>query len=207
MNSPIHPHLVVMKELLQLLQSYDIEKNQKQTRDKSQKTLKLRFQFIIGLTYHQRTFGVNSSFRFKHDFIPNLGVYSTNENQLADPLSAKIKKGSQKDIYRKARELLHIIDPEYAANDHWVIQVHCLDNTSIIGRHVDAKDIIFQYGVTVSEFEGGNLLTWNSSGVVTKMNVCNKTVKLDGRLHHDVTPIIRGIRFSLYYFKTRFFDQ
>ena len=112
------------------------------------------------------------------------------------------KKSSQKDIYRKARELPHIIDPEYAANDHWVVRVHCLDNTSIIGRHFDAKDIIFQHGVTVGEFEGGNLLTWNSSGVVIEMNVRNQIVKLDGRLHHAVTPIISGIRYSLYYFKS-----
>ena len=200
--TPIHPRLGVMSELLILLQEYDTEKNHHQSRDKKLKTLNFRYQFTIGRTCRQRTFKEKTSFRFKHNFNHNLGVYSVSEFQLADPMIAKTKDPSQKVIYGKARELLRIIDPEYAANDHWVVQVHSMDTTSSIGRHVDAKDITFQYGVTVGEYEGGNLLTWNRSGELSEMNVRNEVVKLDGRLPHSVTPITSGTRYSLYYYKS-----
>ena len=191
-----------MNQLLLLMKAYDVETNQKQSRDKKKTTLKFRYQFTIGRTCRQRTFKTNSSFRFKHNYLPNMGVYSVSETQLADPMLAKSKKTDQKLIYAKTRELLCIIDSEYATNDHWVVQVHCMDATSRIGNHVDKNDITFQYGVTLGEYEGGNLLTWNKSGVVTEMNVHNQVVKLDGRLQHSVTPIISGRRYSLYYYKS-----
>ena len=74
----MHPHLVVISELFVLLQSYDIQNNHKQTRDKKQLSLKFRFQFIIGGTCRQRTFKENSSFCFKYSFLPTLVVYSIN---------------------------------------------------------------------------------------------------------------------------------
>ena len=77
-----------------------------------------------------------------------------------------------------------------------------MDSTSRIGRHVDDKDITFQYGVTFGVFDGGNVLSWGSSGTVTELNVSNKIIKLDGRLMHSVTPIERGVRYSLYFYKS-----
>ena len=198
----IHPRFSIMNELLLLMKAYDVEINQKQSRDKNKKTMDSRYQFTIGQTCRQRTYVNKSSFRFKHNFLPNIGVYSVSDTQLADPMLAKSKNNEQKMIYAKARELICIIDSKYAANDHWVVQVHCMDATSRIGSHVDKHDITFQYGVTLGEYEGGNLLTWDKSGLVTEINVHNQVVKLDGRLQHSVTPIISGKRYSLYYYKS-----
>ena len=198
----VHPRLIIMDELLLLMKAYDVDTNQKQSRDKKKKTMDFRYQFTIGRTCRQRTYVDKTSFRFPHNFLPNVGVYSVSDTQLADPMLAKTKNMGQKMIYAKARELIGVIDSKYAANDHWVVQIHCMDATSRLGTHVDKKDITFQYGVTLGEYEGGNLLTWDKSELVTEIDVHNQVVKLDGRLRHSVTPIISGRRYSLYYYKS-----
>ena len=164
--------------------------------------LNFRFQFTIGRTARARTYSKKTYFRFKHNFRHNIGIYSMNETELADPMKAKTKSAEQKILYYMAGKLLNIIDPGYAAGGHWVVQIHGMDSKSKINKHVDSNDITFQYGVTLGDYEGGNLITWDSTGEnPTEINVQNKVVKLDGRLFHQVTPVTSGVRYSLYYYK------
>ena len=193
---------VCMQVLSCLLLKYDIVGNNHQTRDKQKNQLNFRFQFTIGRTARGRTYSDKTYFRFKHNFRDNIGVYSINETELAHPLKAKTKSPAQKDLYYMAGKLLNTIDPGYAAGGHWVVQIHAMDHDSKINKHKDSNDITFQYSVTLGEYEGGKLVTWDSCGENrTEMNVHNKVVKLDGRLFHQVTPVTSGIRYSLYFYK------
>ena len=193
---------VCMQALSGLLSKYDTVGNKHQTRDKKKNQLNFRFQFTIGRTARARTYSDKTYFRFKHNFRDNIGIYSINETELADPLKAKTKSAEQKDLYYMAGKLLNTIDSGYAAGGHWVVQIHAMDHDSKINKHKDTNDITFQYGVTLGDYEGGNLVTWDSCGEnPSEIKVQNKVVKLDGRLFHQVTPVVSGIRYSLYYYK------
>ena len=131
-----------------------------------------------------------------------MGVYSINENELVYPMKAKTKIDAQKQIYSMASNILTMIDPEYAADGHWVVQIHAMDSESKVNKHIDTHDITFQYGITIGNFQGGCVITWDSSGNnPIKHEVRNKVIKLDGRLFHQVTPVTSGIRYSMYFYK------
>ena len=117
-------------------------------------------------------------------------------------MHAKTKTPEQKKIYQVAGELLTLIDPEYAAGGHWVLQAHAMDSGSKVNKHTDDEDISFQYGVILGDFTGGELLTWSSDGEPhPPLPVSGRVVKLDGRLPHQVTPVTSGVRYSLYFYK------
>eukprot|EP01047_Picozoa_sp_COSAG01_P069353 COSAG01_NODE_10241_length_2211_cov_8.304924_3_plen_173_part_00 len=107
-----------------------------------------------------------------------------------------------KAIYAKAGEILALIDPTYAMNGDWVLQVHAMNSTSRVARHTDKDDISYQYGLVLGDFDGGELITWGSDGQPHPvLNVQNKIVKLDGRLPHQVTPVTHGVRYACYFYK------
>ena len=112
------PYDVCMCGLSLLLKQYDTITNQHQTRDKKKMELNFRFQFTIGRTARARTYSDKTYFRFKHNFRDNIGIYSMNETELADPMKAKTKSAEQKHLYYMAWKLLNTIDTGYAAGGH-----------------------------------------------------------------------------------------
>jgi hypothetical protein len=189
-----------LAELYVLLEAY---LKRGQTRDKREKELKFLWQFTIGRTVRALTTeSGNPTWSYKHNFRDKIGVYSLNAKTLADPMRAKTKSLKMKAIYAKAGEILAVIDPTYAVNGDWVLQVHAMDSTSRVDRHTDDDDISYQYGVVLGDFDGGEMLTWGSDGQPRPvLNVQNKIVKLDGRLPHQVTPVTRGVRYACYFYK------
>ena len=89
------------------------------------------------------------------------------------------------EIYRLAKALLKVINPEYARNDDFVLQAHAMHSGCAIAKHKDLHDVTFQLGMTFGNYEGGKLVTWNSNDEMQDpINVKDKVVKLDGRLAH-----------------------
>ena len=117
-------------------------------------------------------------------------------------MKAKTKTDAQKAIYAKAAELLSTVDASYVQDGDFVLQVHALDETSKLEKHTDDEDISFQYGIGLGDYSGGELITWGSDGTEKPpINLHNRFVKLDGRLPHMVTPVTRGVRYALYFYK------
>jgi hypothetical protein len=192
----------LMSDMEALLKTYDADGKRTQTRDRKQKDLKFRFQFTIGRTVRAKTTEAgNKTWSFPHNFVKGKGVYAENAKTLKDPIKGS-KPAAQKEIYRKAAQIVEMLDPVYAANGDWVVQVHAMDSQSKVNRHTDDDDLTYQYGVILGDFEGGELLTWDSKEKpCAPLAVQNKIVKLDGRLYHQVMPVTRGVRYSLYFYK------
>ena len=118
---------------------------------KKKDQVNFRFQFTIGRTARACTYSDKTYFQFKYSFCDNIGIYSINETELADPLKAKTKSTEQKDFYYMARKFLNTIDSGYAAGGHWVVHIHAMDHDSKINKYEDSDDITFQYSVTLGE--------------------------------------------------------
>ena len=70
-----------------------------------------------------------------------------------------------------------------------------------VRRHVDDKDIQFQYAIVLGDgVTGGDLRLWNTDGSSQTINYLHKVVKMDGRLPHEVLPFT-GTRFCVIFYK------
>ena len=67
-------------------------------------------------------------------------------------------------------------------------------------EHTDPKDIKFQYGFTIGDYEGGHLFCQTTDGKEIKINNQRKVVRFDGRNPHYVSAVAKGKRFSFLFF-------
>ena len=126
---------------------------------------------------------------------------------IRDPRESTNKPQWLKDLYfEHLCPLIWDIDPEWTGQaNEFVVQVSFIEagKAHFVNRHVDKHDIMWQYGIVLGEYKGGELRTCLQSDPtrVCKIKGKNYIVKIDGRCPHWVTPVTDGLRMSLYYFK------
>ena len=106
-------------------------------------------------------------------------------------------------LHRMAMEILMLIDPEYAAGET-IVQFALLTSPQHrVDKHVDDEDISFQYAVSLGNYHGAILRTYNSSGRSSDIDNRNKIVRFDGRLPHEVVvdPGFVGERFTVIWYQ------
>ena len=164
-----------------------------QARDKKCKNFKYLWQVHMGRT--TQCLGARN-FCYPHNFVAGKGVY------MHDISSSKRTRWI-KDVYRLCRKIIRKIDFEYAGEkDDWVVNISAMNNKShYIKKHIDKSDIDSQYGFTLGNYKGGTLSSYNELGVKIELKNCRRIVRFDGRLPHEVSPVISGERYSIIFFK------
>ena len=167
---------------------------QTQSRNKSKTNLSFAWQTSIGRSVQARG---AKGFDVNHNIYPNLSVYMPT-NMLTTLTT------SRRQLYREARKLIHLVDPEYAANDDWVVQFSFMTDSTIhyVRRHVDKMDLTYQYALQLgSEMTGGVLRTWSSPTSYLDTNYYHRIVRFDGRYPHEVVGAFNGERATVIYYK------
>ena len=168
-----------------------------QSRDKNCKKFKYLWQVHMGRTTY--TLGCRN-FTYPHNFIPGKGVFMKN-----------VLDGKQtdwvKDVYKICQQLIRKINYDYAGeNDDWVVNISAMTNTGhYIKKHTDKCDIDSQYAFTFGSFTGGTLCSYNHLNIKNDINNFRRVVRFDGRLPHEVSPVLSGFRYSVIFFKV--FDR
>lgn len=179
-----------MDEMTVLL---DKVKSKTQKRDnKNKKHFSLEWQLGMGRSIS--ALGA-TAFETPHNFKKGVGVC------MADVKNSTRPKW-QKELYAKSKELIILIDSDFAANDDFVVNVGCMCDASkhYCKKHVDSMDIEYQYATVLGDCTGGGLTTWNSDGTSQYMNNHRKVLKMDGRLPHQVEPFT-GRRYCVIFYK------
>ena len=198
----------VKRKMDELTVSLQKVKCTSQKRNKNRKTFSLAWQFSMGRSTNALMLEHPRLFCHPHPFRPGVGVWMGNVLETARPKWMK-------ELYTLANDLLILIDPVYAAHGDWVVNFSCMNhpNKHYVLKHVDEKDVTFQYGVVLGDnHEGGDLRLWKVTEVdpedrATPDNVLNyyrKVLKMDGRFAHSVSPF-KGTRYSVIFYKV--FDR
>ena len=165
-----------------------------QKRNMRRDTLSFAWQTSIGRSV--QALGA-TGFHTPHNIHKHLGVFMPTD------LASSLTK-PRRLLYLRARTLIHILDPQFAANDDWVVQFSLMtdSNTHYVRQHVDDMDITFQYALQLgSPMEGGLLRTWSSKNSFTDTNYWHKIIRFDGRLPHEVVGAFQGHRANIIFYK------
>jgi len=181
---------VKMDELTELL---DKVKSKVQKRDKKNKK-HFSLEWQLGMGRSTSALGA-TAFETPHNFKKGVGVC------MSDILDSKRPKW-QKELYAKAKELILLIDADFAKNDDFVVNFSCMCDAlnHYCRRHVDNMDIEYQYATVLGDCAGGDLTVWNSDGTSQTKNYHRKVLKMDGRLPHQVEPFT-GRRYCVIFYK------
>merc|ERR1712086_840189 len=123
------------------------------------------------------------------------------------PIADSSATRQMKELYAESRKLLLLVDPEVVGeHDDFCVQWSCMDSASqYVKQHTDSNDIAPQICIGLGYgFSGGELKCWNSDGTTQVVDYCNKALKVDGRLPHEVLPATYqpgGKRYSIIYYK------
>ena len=79
------------------------------------------------------------------------------------------------------------------------------ENNDYMFEHVDGQDIMYQYGFTLGNYKGGNLVCKTQDGKIIQINNRRRFIRFDGRLPHKVENLVSGRRFAFLFYKT--FDR
>ena len=136
------------------------------------------------------TYGLRG-FETKHTWHNGQGVYMKSMEETHPALSFKGK------LWRLAYQLLEQIDPWYAKDQDYVLQVSQMKPGDQVPKHVDGHDASYQLAFTMGNFTGGQLRIYptqniNEANSPTTYDNQNKVLKFNGRYVHDVTPVLSG---------------
>ena len=136
------------------------------------------------------------NFSNPHNFINGKGVYMQN-------ISDSKRTNWVKDVYKICQQIIRKIDYEYAGdNDDWVVNISAMTNTGhYIKKHTDKRDIDSQYAFTLGSFTGGILSSYNKLNIKKELNNYRRVVCFDGRLPHEVSAVVSGLRYSVIFYK------
>ena len=151
---------------------------------------------VLGATI--KTFGMLGYHKQRHNIWESKGVSITPVEE------QKTKEMWEKELWKLCRELLNIIDPEYAEGEYCV-QYACIDDAKKhhVGKHVDQYNISHQYALALGDYSGCSLRVYDKQdNVIGDYDYYRKMLKLDGRLPHElVMNNFKGTRYSLIFFK------
>ena len=190
----------IMDELLEKCMNVQSEQNVSKSRFN-----KCKWSFIIGRNVN--AIGARN-FTMPHNIFAHKGVYLGDVNYSQKP-------PWQIDIYNIAEKLLMIVDESYigehkdyclmvsemVGNDSSVVA----ENNDYMFEHVDGQDIMYQYGFTLGNYKGGNLVCKTQDGKIIQINNRRRFIRFDGRLPHKVENLVSGRRFAFLFYKT--FDR
>ena len=197
-ESSIQQHMANMEKVL-----LDVHSNPTKYRDckqkRSVKTMQVSEQFLIGKTIGRTAKPKSGSEQYykQHNMADR-----QHEMVYVRPICESGKPDWQKDLYyNDAKPLIEMIDPEYARDEDYAMQVSVYDSDrgDFCQQHTDDKDIAPQIMMCLGDFTGGELrltLGDRSQDVALK----NRIVKLDARLPHEVRPF-EGVRISVIFYK------
>ena len=187
----------IMDELLDKCMNVQSEQNVSKSRFN-----KCKWSFIIGRNVN--AIGARN-FTKPHNIFAHKGVY------LGDVNNSK-KPEWQIEIYNIAEKLLMIVDESYIGEhkDYCLMVSEMVGNDSSVGaenndymfEHVDGQDIMYQYGFTLGNYEGGNLVCKTQDEKPIEMDSRRRIIRFDPRLPHKVGNLVCGRRFAFLYYKT-----
>ena len=141
-------------------------------------------------------------FEKRHTWRRGQGVYM---KSIEDRYPADTFKGK---LWRLAYQLLEHVDPWYAKDQDYVLQITQMHPGDVVPKHVDGHDACYQLAFTMGNFTGGQLRIYSTQNIneanslVPKLyNNRNKVLKFDGRYVHDVTRLLSGTRYSVIFYK------
>jgi hypothetical protein len=84
---------------------------------------------------------------------------------------------------------------------HAIIHFHKFIKGDWFGKHNDIRDNrVYAVGVLLdTEFEGGDFKLYNPNEIILD-KVIGNTYLFDARIEHEITPILKGERYSLLWF-------
>lgn len=84
---------------------------------------------------------------------------------------------------------------------HTIIHFHKFIKGDWFGKHNDIRDNrVYAVGVLLdTEFEGGDFKLYNPNEIILD-KVIGNTYLFDARIEHEITPILKGERYSLLWF-------
>ena len=73
---------------------------------------------------------------------------------------------------------------------------------SYFAKHKDNRNLrVYSVGIILNEsFEGGDLIIYNNNSEIKINNKIGNAFFFESKFKHEVTPITKGVRFSLIYF-------
>lgn len=166
-----------------------------------QKTLAAEFCFSIGYTVNVKG---KRGFETPHNIPEWAGYYVCTK----DPLERSLPKW-KKSLWLKARELLILYDPVFAAGEY-VVQFSKMSSPfHSCKMHEDLKDIGPQYIMYLGNYRNGILQAYDQEG---KSYRCFSKpyllLKVDGRLKHQVLmENFSGVRYAIIFYKLYDFRQ
>ena len=137
------------------------------------------------------------AFNTRHHFEKGRGVYMGN---IEDRKIPKWKLN----LWKKSKRIIQLIDPDFAANDDFVVQYARMSNPNHhCKKHVDALDVSHQYALALGNYRGAKLRVYDAQDKPTgEYDYKRKILKFDGRLPHElVMDDFQGTRYSLVFFK------
>lgn len=139
-------------------------------------------------------------FETPHTWRSGQGVYmkSMEQKHPADTFKGR--------LWRLAYQLLEHIDPWYAEDQDYVLQVSQMQRGDQVPKHVDGHDASYQLAFTFGNFTGGQLRIYptqnvNEANSPTAYDNRKKVLKFDGRYVHDVSPVRSGTRYCVIFYK------
>ena len=186
-----------MDELLHKCMKVQSEQNVSKSRFN-----KCKWSFIIGRNVN--AIGARN-FTKPHNIFAHKGVYLGDVNYSQKP-------EWQIEIYNIAEKLLMIVDESYVGEhkDYCLMVSEMVGNDSSVGaenndymfEHVDGQDIMYQYGFTLGNYTGGNLVCKTKDNKIIQINNRRRFIRFDGRLPHKVENFVSGRRFAFLFYKT-----
>ena len=185
------------------------ERNEKglkgQYRDKTKKKkFNLKSAFLLGATTNALGASKNkdgsSNFGTPHNIPEKKG-----KCVCLKPVLERVLPKWKKDLWTLSRQLIEIIDPDFAIGEYVVNYSTMTDPTHYVKKHTDSDDISYQYGMSLGDYEGTfkTRIYDADDDVVGDYNYKNRVLKMDGRLPHEViTEGFKGVRHCVIFFKS-----
>ena len=145
-----------------------------------------------------------AGFAARHTWLPGRGLYM---RDIHDRYPAGTFRGK---LWRLTHRLLQRVDPWYAQDQDYVLQVSKMHAGDAVPLHTDAQDASYQLAFTLGDYTGGRLRLYEATapeavGPDTPSRTYDnryKVLKFDGRYAHDVTPVESGTRYCVIFYKT-----
>jgi hypothetical protein len=164
-------------------------------------TINADFCFSIGYTINVKG---RLGFETPHNIPERAGYYVCTK----DPLERSLPMW-KKSLWLKARQLLDLYDPVYAAGEY-VVQFSRMSSASHSCKmHQDSKDISPQYIMYLGNYRNAILQAFDQEGRSYRcFSKPYLMLKVDGRLNHQVLmENFSGIRYAVIFYKMYDFRQ
>ena len=142
--------------------------------------------------------GIKSPRQTPHNFKPGKGVCLTKVESRKLP-SWKLK------LWDLSKKIITLIDPDFAAGE-FIVNYSCMNKSEhYVKKHIDSNDISYQYALTLGNYRGAKVKTYDEKdNVLGEFDYYKAPCRFDGRLPHEVvTDNFCGTcnRFTLVWFK------